>query len=189
MKPVAHGKEALRGRWPRDGAVLSDDGKYRYLLTRSLGQEGRACLFVMLNPSTADAKEDDPTIRKCCGFARRWGCGQLIVVNLFAFRATHPSVLWMQGGEKIGPANDEWIIEAAGRTINSSGIVIAAWGIHGHYQDRDKQVYAMLRAAGKAPLCIGVAAGGQPLHPLMQPYASRLRMLSTSRYAATNRKL
>src|SRR5262249_44998661 len=75
-------------------AVISACGRYRYYLCRKLaGGGGRVATFIMLNPSTADAERDDSTIRKCVGFGRRWGCGQLHVVNLFGLRATQPTEL------------------------------------------------------------------------------------------------
>ena len=71
-------------------ARLSDDRRYRYLLVRRWDNTLPDATFVMLNPSTADERDDDPTIRKCIGFAKRWGCGGIKVVNLYAFRATNP---------------------------------------------------------------------------------------------------
>src|SRR5437588_2477108 len=92
----------------RGSAVFSPDGRYRYLLTRRLGRSRRVATFIMLNPSTADAINNDPTIRKCVGFARRWGCGLLQVVNLFALRATEPRVL-RAAADPVGPENSRWI--------------------------------------------------------------------------------
>jgi hypothetical protein len=78
---------------PQGDAVFSADGRYRYRLTRDLGGK-TTVTFIMLNPSTADANLDDPTIRRCKGFAKDWGYGRLIIVNLFAFRATDPRDMW-----------------------------------------------------------------------------------------------
>ena len=94
---------------PRPGstAVISGCGTYRYLLTRRAGPGERAAAFILLNPSTADAATDDPTIRRCLGFARRWGCGRFFVLNLFAFRATYPAELrWAD--DPIGPRARGW---------------------------------------------------------------------------------
>src|SRR5262249_54294569 len=90
-----------------NNAVISDCGKYRYVLTRQTGAEVRSATFVMLNPSTADATLDDPTIRKCIGFAKNWRCGRLVVLNLFAFRATDPEVMKAEA-DAVGPENKSW---------------------------------------------------------------------------------
>ena len=95
----------------KSDAVISDCGKYRYRLTRKWGY-GRPCGFIMLNPSTADALHDDPTIRRCVGFAKAWGCGALIVVNLFAVRATSPREM-MRADDPVGPENKEHVQRAA----------------------------------------------------------------------------
>src|SRR5262249_14212908 len=104
---------ARRREEVRRAAVISDCGRYRYSLTRRWGDaaEPRA-LFVMLNPSTADAEQDDPTIRRCIGFAKAWGMGSLEVVNLYALRATDPAAL-LSAPDPIGPKNDTMITSAA----------------------------------------------------------------------------
>ena len=103
-------------------AELSEDRLYRYRLTRIWGDGPRAT-FVMLNPSTADEHVDDPTLRRCMGFARAWGLGGLNVVNLSAFRATIPAELW-RAVDPIGPDNDDYL-----RAAGASGEpLIAAWG-------------------------------------------------------------
>ena len=88
------------------------DGLYRYQLTRTWSQANPLVNFVMLNPSTADATADDPTIRRCLGFARRWGCGAIVVINLYARIATDPRILW-HDGNSVGQDNDGWIRETA----------------------------------------------------------------------------
>lgn len=143
-------------------AVLSEDGLYRYTLTRRWGA-GRPVVFVMLNPSTADAEVDDPTIRRCVGFARREGCGTLEVVNLFAWRATDPLFLPLQS-DPVGPHNDEWIRDR----VVPAKIVIAAWGARGDLLDRADAVKAML-PPGKT-FALGFTKDGHPKHPL---YLSR----------------
>jgi hypothetical protein len=83
----------------------------------------------MLNPSTADASQDDPTIRRCIGFARQWGCGRLVVLNLFAFRATDPADL-KRAADPVGPENRAWF----DRTLVDDlvgGPVVCGWGVHG----------------------------------------------------------
>ena len=93
-------------------AIISPCGRYRYVLKRNLPQAIRwvkPCLFVMLNPSVADAELDDPTIRRCIGFAKREGCTELTVVNLFAYRSTDPEGLLIQTRDPIGDMNDAYI--------------------------------------------------------------------------------
>jgi hypothetical protein len=103
-------------------AVLSDDGRYRYRLSRRW-TEGPTLHWVMLNPSTADADKDDPTIRRCVGFATHNGFGSISVCNLFALRATNPRELIPACSAAVGPANDKFIQE-----IPSGSTVVAAWG-------------------------------------------------------------
>ena len=136
-------------------AVISADGKYRYTLTREWGQY-RRMLFVMLNPSTVDAEVDDPTIRRCIGFAEREQCDSLEVVNLYAYRATDPNELKQQLDPE-GPLNGRHVIEAKGR----AAIVVAAWGararlhLNRHY-----------RSLLDSPYVFGLTKLGFPLHPL-----------------------
>src|SRR3989449_11540410 len=106
----------------RTDACFSRCGTYRYALWRRWAA-GPQVLFVMLNPSTADAQRDDPTIRRCIGFARRWGCGGIEVVNLFALRATDPRRL-RYTRDPVGPENVAHLARAAGR----ASLVGAAWG-------------------------------------------------------------
>ena len=109
---------------PTSTAEISPCGLYRYRLTRTWDAAAPALLFVMLNPSTADASEDDPTIRRCLGFARRERAGGLVVANLFAFRATDPKAL-EDAADPIGPDNARWIETCVRET---SGPIVAAWG-------------------------------------------------------------
>jgi hypothetical protein len=134
---------------------------YRYLLTRIWNPARRPAVFVMLNPSTADALEDDPTIRRCTAFARRERAGGLVVVNLFALRSTDPRAL-LRHPDPVGPVNDAFVRQA----VAGAGTVIVAWGASGVQHDRAQTVTAML-ARLKAPVrCLGTTATGQPRHPL-----------------------
>jgi hypothetical protein len=151
------------------GAEISDCGCYRYALWRKWSEDPAAPLatFLMLNPSTADAHVDDPTIRKCCGFARRWGCAGIWVVNLFAFRATNPRDLFFHSYETIvGPKNDEWVSAAL------KGSYVCAWGaaVSALATRRARDVLAL---ASVHRVCLGVAADGSPRHPLMLSYATK----------------
>ena len=146
-------------------AVLSPCGTYRYRLSRNFGMVGvDTCCFIMLNPSTADAEQDDPTIRRCIGYAKALGCGELTVVNLFAYRSTDPRALYgMSKPMAIGPENDRHIAEAC----NASGVVICAWGNHGNLFNRSDEVLKVIRAQqGVRPMALKVSKTGQPGHPL-----------------------
>jgi hypothetical protein len=111
----------------------------------------------MLNPSTADQQRNDPTIRRCIGFAARWGFGAVAVGNLFAFRTPSPAIL-RQVAHPVGRANDRWLQRLAAE----SSRVIAAWGNEGVLLGRDVQVRRLL-----APLhALGLTQQGQPRHPL-----------------------
>lgn len=139
-------------------AILSSDRIYRYWLLRRWGR-GSLATFVMLNPSTADASQDDPTIRRCIGFAKSWGMAGIAVVNLYALRATNPADLWM-ADDPVGPRNDGHLEAAA--TI-SGGPVVAAWGSNAR-ADRIERVLAL---QGMDRLqALGVTTAGQPRHPL-----------------------
>jgi hypothetical protein len=150
-------------------ADFSTDGRYRYSLTRRWRDGLPVTTFIMLNPSTADAAKDDPTIRKCIGFARRWNAGGINVVNLFAVRSTNPRALYsMRAAEAIGPRNQAAIYEGC----LGSGIVCAAWGLHGRLYSRDRAVLALLRHWGILDVRhLGLTKDGSPRHPLMVPYS------------------
>jgi len=145
-------------------ATFDPSRTYRYRLTRTWDPDGPRVNFVMLNPSTADAFELDPTVRRCVGFARSWGFGSLEVTNIFAFRATDPTVLVAQS-EPVGAGNDRAIRHAA-RTADR---VVVAWGIRGTHQGRGNQVAALLAGLGVRPVALRVTKGGHPTHPLYVP--------------------
>lgn len=137
-----------------------------------MGLPDSTCLFIMLNPSTADEVKDDPTIRRCIGFANAWGYGILEICNLFAWRATRPNDL-KAAEDPVGPENDRYILEAAGRAEK----IVAAWGNHGQHFGRSVEARALLR--GHNIECLGVTQLGEPKHPLyvlkgQQPARNRL---------------
>jgi len=141
-------------------AILSACGQYRYTLERGIpGGNGQAVLFVMLNPSTADASKDDPTIRRCIGFARAWCYSRLLVGNLSAWRSTDPAEVHQM---PWGPQCDAHLDEMAGR----SDLIVCAWGSHAtRMQWRAGDVCALL--AEHSPIHhLGLTKGGQPRHPL-----------------------
>ena len=146
-------------------AVISPDGKYRYRLARDLGMMGNGtCCFIMLNPSTADATNDDQTIRKCIAYAKRFNTDRLEVVNLFAYRSRDPDALYgMSKNVAIGPENDQHISEVCGM----ARIVICAWGNHGVLFGRDKEVLRSLLFNRVNPKALKINnKSKQPAHPL-----------------------
>lgn len=141
------------------GAILSTGRKYRYVLWRNWDTGSGNVMFVGLNPSTADETEDDPTIRRCIGYARDWGFGGIYMLNLFAYRATKPKIL--NGVEyPIGPMNDKFLE----KYHKLARLSIACWGNHGAYHNRGRDVIEKLGAENLS--CLGVTQEGQPRHPL-----------------------
>ncbi len=151
-------------------ALLSPCGTYRYTLGRDIPSDSlvhKPCLFVMLNPSTADAIKPDPTIRRCVGFAKREGCTHLTVVNLFAFRTAYPDELdsaYMLGTDVFGPENDLHVgRELRRHDISRGHLIIVAWG--GHPMAKlAHSTRAKLSAAGAK--CLGMTRSGEPKHPV-----------------------
>jgi hypothetical protein len=115
----------------------------------------------MLNPSTADAFQLDPTNRRCVGFAQTWGFGALVTTNIFAFRSTNPAGL-RTANDAVGPENNKIIVAAA----KNADLVIAAWGTHGELQDRNNAVRGMLTEAGIELHKLRLTKAGHPGHPL-----------------------
>lgn len=140
-------------------ATFSDCRTYRYELWRRWGR-GKYAMFIGLNPSTADETKDDPTIRRCMSFARSWGYDALCMTNLFAFRATDPADM-KKAAQPIGWDNDLMLTELA----RDAGVVIAAWGAHGTYMNRDQSVRLMVPGLHYLRL----TKGGHPWHPLYLP--------------------
>lgn len=167
-------------------ASLSADRAYRYRLDRDLGAIGDGtALFVMLNPSRADEYEDDLTITKCRKFAASWGAQSLVVVNLFAFRATDPDDLFAA----LAPVEHPTELGRNDATIECAALAarirVAAWGATRAGEPavaaRTRRVVELLHAtpllgAGVPTLqCLGTTGAGHPFHPSRRPYASTLR--------------
>ena len=155
------------------GAVLSSCGIYRYALTREWA-DGECVAFLMFNPSTADATEDDHTIRKCIAFAKRWGYGRMVVINLFAIRSRDPKAVSRMSLESaVGPLNNFWITEAA----KEAREIVCAWGCAEHAPQIDRRIKDVLALIEKdsfsSPLnCLGYRKDGHPRHPLTLGYAT-----------------
>jgi len=156
-------------------ARLSADYRYRYDLTRAWplpdadpGELSPVAAFIMLNPSTADGTDDDPTVRRCIGFAKALGCGTLRVANLFAWRATDPDMLLaahLDGEDIVGPDNDAAIEEVVAVARLTHGIVVCAWGAGPSGLRRE--IAERVRLLPPAEYhCLGTTKSGQPRHPL-----------------------
>lgn len=167
----------MEGFSPR-GAFLSECGKYRYRLWRFWDSDAPIMVWVMLNPSTADGTEDDPTIRKCIGFAKTHRHGGIIVVNLFAWRATDPKELVvLPDYTRVGPDNDDHIQWAVNAPILAT--IMAGWGAERFARHRATTVCANIQAR-RSLVCVGRTQGGAPRHPLFVPYSAALELFSQS---------
>lgn len=149
---------------------ISVDRVYRYRLRIRWDRSRPAWGVVGLNPSTADEANDDHTVRKWLGFARRGGAGALWIVNLFAVRSTSPLAM-KRHPAPCGNNNDYWIIDAA----NNVDRLILCWGIHGTHLGRGEEVSTLLADHPTPRFCWGYTANGQPKHPLMLQYESVLQ--------------
>lgn len=148
-----------------NGAVFDRSKRYRYTLWRwwrpmsSVPVPSRMVAFIGLNPSTADATNNDPTVTRCVNFARHWDYDGMVMLNLFAYRATDPKVMKAQQ-KPIGASNNQAIRDVSQR----AGLVVCCWGTHGEYRDRGFEVADMLVNLRLHHL--GLTKGGQPKHPL-----------------------
>ena len=144
-------------------AIISDCGTYRYMLERkaddAFATRGPA-LFIMLNPSTADASLDDPTIRRCKSFAKAWDCNGLVVANLYGLRATNPADLWKHP-DPVGPENDTWLRVLAAEHET----VVCAWGANAK-PERVAAVRKIFSGSLHRLMCLGTTKDGAPRHPL-----------------------
>lgn len=140
-------------------AFITPDGLYRYVLTRdwSDGAPLKTVVFIGLNPSTADAELDDPTIRRCVGFARAWGYNRLLMVNLFAFRATDPADM-----KRAADPEGEFNAPTVGGASHAADLTVVAWGTHGAFRDQGRRYLTGL----KNPYHLGLTKDGFPKHPL-----------------------
>ena len=159
-------------------AVLSNCGRYRYMLSRKWGPRPSAW-FVTLNPSTADHEQNDPTILRCMDFARSWGCGGVNVVNLYAWRATIPSEMFraqIDGLDIVGEENDYYLRACRMASFEDQTPVVAAWGNNA----RSDRVAEVLEILGPGLQRLGFTNSGAPKHPLARgtsyiPKGTKLR--------------
>lgn len=159
-----------------NGATFSPDRRHRYTLWRwwSDGPPdlSRMVAFIGLNPSTADEQANDPTVTRCINFAKSWGHDGIVMLNLFAYRATDPREM-KRVNNPIGPLNNS----AIGFVTSRAALVVCCWGCHGSHLDRGKIVSRWL--ADECELhTFGLTKGGQPKHPLYLPGNARLQAVS-----------
>jgi hypothetical protein len=147
-------------------AVIPEPGTYRYRLTR-IWDDRPPCTWCMLNPSTADGKVDDATIRKCMRFSWLWGHGGIIVVNLYAYRSRDPKAL-LAADDPIGPDNDTYIRLACQEATR----VVCGWGALPFAVSRARTVPDKMFL----PMCLGVTKSSEPRHPLMLSYSTPLEL-------------
>lgn len=158
------------------GAVFSPCKQYRYSLWRQWDDrrwQDQNCSIVnwiMLNPSTADATKDDPTVRRCIGFSKDWGAGGCRVYNIFALRATDPKQLYVPNIDPVGPANDRFLSDIP------DGIIVAAWGLHGRLHNRSRAVLKMLQKH-HVVFSLGFTKDNEPKHPLYLSSVSALQIV------------
>lgn len=162
-------------------AVISECGRYRYELRRpleSMLRWHRPILWIMLNPSTADAYKDDPTIRRCINFSKTWGMTQLLVGNLYALRATDPKALRAPPGgiDAVGPLTDAHLDKMA----CEAEVIVLAWGQLGPDKKRAESLVARLAAYRHRMHVLGYTLSGVPRHPLMMPKTTELQPYAVS---------
>lgn len=148
-------------------AEISACGEYRYELRRVWDDTIPVCAFVLLNPSRADAVRDDPTVRKCMKFAKRWGgFGGVVILNLFALRSTDP-IAMRKHPYPVGPDNDIYLTKWA----PTVPLIVCAWGAHGGHLGRSQIVrrrFADFDMPRGTVWCFRLTAAGEPAHPLYQ---------------------
>jgi hypothetical protein len=156
------------------GAMLSPCRRYRWRLWRVWDPSKPKVVWVMLNPSVADAHADDATIRRCVGFAKQWGYGGIVVVNLFALISTDPKGLLGESNAIGRPENIEHIYAVID---DAPGLIVAAWGnnVPKGYEHHEESIISILR--GRGAQCLGLTNSGRPKHPLRLNYNMKLRAL------------
>ena len=154
-------------------AIFSDCGRYRYVLSRHW-EDGETCVFVGLNPSTADDSKNDATVRKCMHFARSWGFAGISLVNLYARRCRYPQAL-LTSDDPVGPDNDRWLTSVIGGAPHA----IAMWGNRGAriYGEGIRRDTLLITLRSKCS-CFFQTKLGAPKHPLYLPKATPLQAFS-----------
>ncbi len=158
-------------------AVFSRCGNYRWWLERVWEPQGSRLLFIGLNPSRADHRRDDPTLRRLMAFASGWGYGGLEVLNLFARISPRPAALAL-AADPVGAANPAWIRRRL--RAGAPSLIWLGWGNGGRRSGQDERVLELLIPHRSRLVCLGLTASGAPLHPLYRPATSLLRPFGAS---------
>jgi len=148
---------------PSSAAAFSPCRTWRYRLERVWDPVLPRAAFILLNPSTADETLDDPTIRRCIGFAKSWGMGGLVLGNAFALRSTDPYALQTHQ-DPVGPENNAHLAAIAAEAPD--GVVVCGWGFHARLGQRGRAVIELLERAGARPHTLKLTKWGEPGHPL-----------------------
>lgn len=141
----------------KSSANFSSDRVYRYALYRVWDDSLPLVMFIGLNPSVANETENDRTINKCIGYAQKWGCGGLIMANIFAYCSTDRSKL-KTVKNPVGDENNEWLLKLS----KKAKFIVAAWGTDGALFDRAEEVKKM----NLELYCLEISIDGHPKHPL-----------------------
>lgn len=164
----------FRGRVGTSSARFSEDRRYRYELRRTWEPSRPTLLALLLNPSKSDeGSVDDATTKRLLSFADAWGCGSLVLANIFALMSTDPRALKLAtkaGVDCIGPENEATIERLL--TTHAGDRLLLGWGVHGSHLGRGRAVAAKALALHPRPECFALTQGGEPYHPLMLPDAS-----------------
>jgi hypothetical protein len=170
-KTRSQGKATEEEKANMNTAIISVDGHYRYALSRRWldNTKSGVAMFVMLNPSTADAITDDATIRRCMGFAESWGYAGIDVGNLYAYRTKNPEKLYSAPVWPVGNDNDRYLEIMA----KQASVIVCAWGANAIDHHRVVRVKSLLQDFG--PLyCLGLTINKHPRHPLYVPAKTKL---------------
>ena len=164
-------------------ATCSPCEQYRYVLSRIWAEDIEPCIFIMLNPSTADAHQDDPTIRRVMAFAAGFGFGGVHILNLFAIRGADPSII-KESPAPVGADNQDWWCKTLCKVEEYAvePTVICGWGVHGGFRDRDLEALHWLSSQQiKGPYCLGQTKAGFPKHPLYISKTAEMERYRTTR--------
>ena len=165
-------------------ACISTNEVYRYWLWRSWEKSKPVLIFLMCNPSKADWRRDDATVSKCMAYARLWGYGGLIVLNIFALRSRDPAALY-GGVDPVGVHNDRWLRILFAYANREKVQIVAAWSKHGAHLGRGHAVLRIAKRSGVSLCCLAVNADGSPSHPLYLPSNLKPRAYT---YEVSNRR-
>lgn len=167
MKKMAETQTSKWGAGDNRSAIFSPCRKWRYHLQHVWDANHANLIWLLLNPSTADEVQNDPTVERCERRARMWGFGGVEVYNIFAYRATDPANMKAQR-DPVGVDNDKWMMKFAEKSRQTTAII--GWGEHGKHLGRGQFVLDLLREQGAALHALKINASGHPKHPLYIGY-------------------